>query len=337
MKKFLILGAAGFIGGAICKKLMEEGQSVIGVDNQPAIFNESIDIRNIDLRQSQEVYNLLLEQVSLLKKSQRLDIFQFAAEMGGAEYIFSGLNDFEIMSSSVEINVSVATSLRKLKNQGWPIAEQVRLFYSSSACVYPVQLQTDPNTVDLREEYAYPANPDSEYGWEKLFSERLFLNLAKEIGIEVRIARYHNVYGPGGAWTGGREKAPAAICRKVALAEEGASIEIWGSGNQTRSFLFIGDCLEATLLLMNSDLKMPVNIGSERMVSINQLGEIAISAAKKNLTITNVPTHTVGVAGRNSNNTLISSQLGWSPDTSLESGMSKTYAWVAHQASQSLD
>lgn len=337
MKKYIVFGASGFIGNAMSRKLSEDGQVVLGVDRVEPKHSLGIQFATLDLRETGQVYELLLEQISTLPKGVRLDIFQFAAEMGGAEYIFSGSNDFEIMSSSIKINTSIATSLKRLEIEGWPIQDQVRLFFSSSACIYPQHLQLDPENVDLREEYAYPANPDSEYGWEKLFSERLYQALSKDTGIEVRIARYHNIYGPGGAWSGGREKAPAAICRKVAVEEPGGTIEIFGTGTQTRSFLFIDDCLDATLLLMDSDIRDPLNIGSEEMVSINQLAEMVITHSSKTLSIQNVDSSSTGVKGRTSNNERISKELGWKPSVSLSSGIAETYSWVLEEVSASLD
>jgi GDP-D-mannose 3',5'-epimerase len=252
------------------------------------------------------------------------EVYQLAADMGGAGYIFTGENDADIMHNSATINLNVldACFRRNIK----------RVFYSSSACMYPEHNQTDPNAPVTREDSAYPANPDSEYGWEKLFSERLYLAYNRNHGMECRVARYHNIFGPEGSWVGGREKAPAALCRKVAEAESGGAIEIWGDGLQTRSFLFVDECLEATLRLTRCEtFAGPVNIGSEEMVSINELARITMRVADKNLEIRNIP-GPQGVRGRNSHNDLIREKLGWEPSLTLEQGLARTYPWIARQA-----
>jgi nucleoside-diphosphate-sugar epimerase len=246
--------------------------------------------------------------------------------MGGAGYIFTGEHDADVMHNSASINLNV---LNSLKNK----SPKTKIFYSSSACIYPEHNQMDPNNPNCEESSAYPANPDSEYGWEKLFSERLYFSFYRNYGIEVRVARYHNIFGPEGTWNGGKEKAPAAICRKVALASDGDSIEIWGDGEQTRSFLFIDECIEATRRLMDSDFIGPVNIGSEEMVSINQLVDLAMSIEGKNLVKSHIPGPT-GVRGRNSNNSLIKEKLNWNYSLPLYEGIKKTYNWIVEKINE---
>jgi len=242
--------------------------------------------------------------------------------MGGAGYIFTGENDANVMHNSATINLNVAHEAVKQKVK--------RVFYSSSACMYPEHNQLDPNNPNCEESSAYPANPDSEYGWEKLFSERLFLAFARNYGLTVRIARFHNIFGPYGTWKGGKEKAPAAMCRKVAEILEGGEIEVWGDGQQTRSFLYIDECVEGVLRLMRSDFEGPVNIGSEEMVTINQLAQYAIDISGKNITIKNIDGPT-GVRGRNSDNKLIQEKLGWSPNYPLYNGLTETFNWINKQ------
>jgi nucleoside-diphosphate-sugar epimerase len=251
------------------------------------------------------------------------EIYQLAADMGGAGYIFTGEHDADIMHNSVMINLNILDNVRR-KNKN------AKIFYSSSACMYPEHNQLDPNNPVLTESSAYPANPDSEYGWEKLFSERLYLTYAKNYGIDVRIARFHNVFGPYGSWNNGKEKAPAALCRKVATVEPGGTIEIWGPGTQTRSFLFIDECLDGVEKLMNSDFTGPVNLGSERMISINNLVYLIAGLVNKEVTIRNIP-GPMGVMGRTSDNTLIREKLNWSPTENLEQGLMKTYNWITGQ------
>jgi len=261
------------------------------------------------------------------------EIYQFAADMGGAGFVFTGENDADIMHNSVSINLNVLEEQRKLNE----ITEQnkTKIFYSGSACMYPEHNQLDPDNPDCREESAYPANPDSEYGWEKLFSERLYLAYNRNHGIPVRVARYHNIFGPEGTWDGGREKAPAAICRKVAyLPESGGAIEVWGDGLQTRSFLFINECIEATIRLMDSDFMGPVNIGSEEMVTINQLVDIAAEVAEKEVSKIHID-GPLGVRGRNSNNDLIREKLDWDYKMTLKEGIRYTYYWIESQISES--
>ena len=258
------------------------------------------------------------------------EIYQFAADMGGAGFIFTGENDADIMHNSASINLNLLEEQKKLNKD--KKVNQTKIFYSSSACMYPEHNQLDPNNPDCREESAYPANPDSEYGWEKLFSERLYLTYNRNYDIPVRVARYHNIFGPEGTWDGGREKAPAAICRKVAqLPKDGGTIEVWGDGLQTRSFLFIDECIEATWRLMQSDFMGPVNIGSEEMVTINQLVETAAKVANKKVEKQHILDAPLGVRGRNSNNDLVREKLGWDYSQSLEEGIRKTYNWICLQ------
>ena len=339
-KTALVLGAGGFIGSHMVKHLRSEGYWVRGVDLKRPEFcashaNEFVvgDLRDTRfvsrcVRFTGYLGNFYKDIVD--KFAEPFDeIYQFAADMGGAGFVFTGENDADIMHNSVSINLNVLEEQRKLNE----IAEQnkTKIFYSGSACMYPEHNQLDPDNPDCREESAYPANPDSEYGWEKLFSERLYLAYNRNHGIPVRIARYHNIFGPEGTWDGGREKAPAAICRKVALAEEeNGSIEVWGDGLQTRSFLYIDECIEATRRLMDSDFMGPVNIGSEEMVSINQLVDTTAKVAGKTISKNHID-GPLGVRGRNSNNDLIREKLGWDYEQSLEEGIRKTYVWISEQ------
>jgi nucleoside-diphosphate-sugar epimerase len=257
------------------------------------------------------------------------EIYQFAADMGGAGFVFTGENDADIMHNSVTINLNVLEAQRQLND--FKEVNKTKIFYSSSACMYPEHNQLDPDNPDCREESAYPAAPDSEYGWEKLFSERLFFAYHRNYGIPVRVARYHNIFGPEGTWEGGREKSPAAICRKVAyLPEEGGVIDVWGDGKQTRSFLYIDECIEATRRMMESDFIGPVNIGSEEMVTINQLVETAAKVDGKNVEKNHID-GPLGVRGRNSNNDLIRKELGWDYSQTLEEGIRNTYNWIKEQ------
>jgi nucleoside-diphosphate-sugar epimerase len=336
-KTALVLGAGGFIGSHMVKRLRAEGYWVRGVDLKRPEFskteaNEFIvtNLTNYDqVRQCMKFkgyrgnfYNSVPDRYI-----QPFDeIYQFAADMGGAGYIFTGEHDAEVMQNSVSINLNV---LRVAKEMG---GNYPKIFYSSSACMYPEHNQLDPDNPDCREESAYPANPDSEYGWEKLFSERLYFAYNRNYGIPVRIARYHNIFGPEGTWEGGREKAPAAICRKVAyLPEQGGAIEVWGDGLQTRSFLFIDECIEATRRLMDSDFMGPVNIGSEEMVSINQLVDTAARVAGKEVQKLHKLDAPLGVRGRNSNNDLVREKLGWDYSQTLEEGIRRTYNWIQEQ------
>ena len=339
-KTALVLGAGGFIGSHMVKRLREEGYWVRGVDLKYPEFsftdaNEFVigDLRDVNLvrraiRFTGHLGNFYKDIAD--KFAEPFDeIYQFAADMGGAGFVFTGENDADIMHNSVSINLNVLDEQHKLNETTQQ--NKTKIFYSGSACMYPEHNQLDPDNPDCREESAYPANPDSEYGWEKLFSERLYFAYNRNYGIPVRVARYHNIFGPQGTWDGGREKAPAAICRKVAqLPEQGGSIEVWGDGLQTRSFLFIDECIEATRRLMDSDFMGPVNIGSEEMVTINQLVETAAKVAGKNVEKNHID-GPLGVRGRNSNNDLIREKLGWDYSQTLEEGIRKTYNWIQEQ------
>ena len=327
MKTALVLGAGGFIGSHLVKRLKSEGFWVRGVDLKLPEFSPSAADEFVvgDLRDPKVVSRVMFapEQSSLDDKENSFDeVYQLAADMGGAGYIFSGENDANVMHNSALINLNVAHEAAKQSVK--------RIFYSSSACMYPEHNQLDPNNPNCEESSAYPANPDSEYGWEKLFSERLYLAFKRNYGLEVRVARFHNIFGPEGTWNGGKEKAPAAMCRKVAEMLEGGEIEVWGDGLQTRSFLYIDECVEGVLRLMRSDFEGPVNIGSEEMVTINELAQYAIDISGKNITIKNVPGFT-GVRGRNSDNKLIQEKLGWAPNYPLYNGLTETYKWISKQ------
>ncbi len=316
MKTALVLGAGGFIGSHLVRRLKREGLWVRAVDLKHPEFvpTEADEFVLGDLRE-QTLCRAVLDR--------RFDeIYQLAADMGGAGYIFAGEHDADIMHNSATINLNIA-ELARQHGVG-------TLFYSSSACMYPAYNQTDPDNPDCAEASAYPAEPDSEYGWEKLFSERLYLAYARNYGLPVRIARYHNIFGPEGTWQGGKEKAPAAICRKVAMAASGDAIELWGDGQQTRSFLYIDECIEGTLRLARSGLTGPYNIGSDEMVTINALVEMAADVAGKAVTRRHVSGPT-GVRGRNSDNRLIAAELGWQPSRPLREGLAATYAWIAAQ------
>ena len=340
-KTALVLGAGGFIGSHMVKRLREEGYWVRGVDLKHPEFsstraNEFIlgDLRDVSFVKRvlefkgyngnffKDVPERLIESFD--------EIYQFAADMGGAGFVFTGENDAAIMHNSVSINLNVLEEQRKLNDRYG--VNRTKIFYSGSACMYPEHNQLDPDNPDCREESAYPADPDSEYGWEKLFSERLYFAYNRNYGMPVRVARYHNIFGPEGTWEGGREKAPAAICRKVAnLAALGGSIEVWGDGLQTRSFLYIDECIEATRRLMDSDFIGPVNIGSEEMVTINELVDTAARVSGKTVEKIYKLDAPTGVRGRNSNNDLIREKLGWDYSQSLEEGIRKTYTWIARQ------
>lgn len=316
MKTALVCGAGGFIGSHLVKRLKRDGYWVRGVDLKFPEFSETAadDFLIGDLRDT---------NVCQVAIDRRFDeVYQLAADMGGAGYIFTGEHDAHIMHNSASINLNVLdTSYRR---------NVKRIFYSSSACMYPAYNQQDPDNPNCAEGSAYPAAPDSEYGWEKLFSERLYLAYGRNFDMECRVARYHNIFGPEGTWTGGREKAPAAICRKVADASDGGSIEIWGDGNQTRSFLFIDECVEGTVRLTRSGHTGPFNIGSEEMVTINELVALVADIAGKRLEVNHVA-GPLGVRGRNSDNRLIKQALGWAPSRRLREGLEKTYAWVSDQ------
>ncbi len=316
MKKALVCGAGGFIGSHMVKRLKKEGYWVRGVDLKypPFAPTEADDFVIGDLR---------LDEICARITDQPFDeVYQFAADMGGAGFVFTGENDADIMHNSAKINVNMLEACwnRNIR----------KIFYSSSACIYPEFNQEDPDNPKTSEDSAYPAQPDSEYGWEKLFSERLYLAFHRNKGMDVRIARFHNIFGPEGSWDDGREKAPAAMCRKVAQAPANGAIEMWGDGKQTRSFLYIDECLEGVRRLVKSDFTGPVNIGSEEMVSINKLAHMIMDIAGKQLDINHIP-GPLGVRGRNSDNRLIEEKLGWKPTQPLEKGLKKTYMWINEQ------
>jgi nucleoside-diphosphate-sugar epimerase len=317
IRKALVCGAGGFIGSHMVKRLRAEGYWVRGADLKhteysPSQANDFV-VADLRLRESWEA--VLDEGID--------EVYQFAADMGGAGYIFTGENDAQVMHNSAMINLHAADFAARRKVN--------RIFYSSSACMYPAYNQEDPDNPKCSEETAYPAAPDSEYGWEKLFSERLYLAFARNCGLNVRIARFHNIFGPEGTWQGGKEKAPAALMRKVAEQPDGGQIEMWGDGLQTRSFLYIDECIEAVRRLMQTtSFQGPVNIGSEEMVTINQMAEMIMKIAGKKLTIKHIP-GPMGVRGRNSDNKLLRKELGWEPSQTLSAGLSKTYPWISGQ------
>ena len=336
MKTALVLGAGGFIGSHMVKRLRKDGYWVRGVDLKSPEYsatdaNEFVigDLRDVDFVRRVLQYKGQLgnfyNEIPYKMIEPFDEIYQFAADMGGAGFVFTGDNDADIMHNSVSINLNVLEEQRKF-NESYDV-NKTKIFYSGSACMYPEHNQLDPDNPDCREESAYPADPDSEYGWEKLFSERLYFAYNRNYNIPVRIGRYHNIFGPKGTWQGGREKAPAAICRKVAYADDGGTVEVWGDGEQTRSFLYIDECIEATRRMMDSDFMGPVNIGSEEMVTINELVYTAARVAGKNIIIEHVD-GPLGVRGRNSNNDLIREKLGWDYSQTLEDGIEKTYNWI---------
>ena len=322
MKKALVLGAGGFIGSHLVNRLKSEGYWVRGVDLKYPEFQETTADEFIqgDLRDPRFVSVVMTAPDQVKMGNGGFDeVYQLAADMGGAGYIFTGDHDADVMHNSATINLNVADQCRD-KGVG-------KVFYSSSACMYPEHNQLDPDNPNCEESSAYPANPDSEYGWEKLFSERLYLSYNRNYNLNVRIARFHNIYGPYGTYDGGREKAPAAICRKVITSPDD-SIEIWGDGSQTRSFLYIDECIEAVRRLMESDFIEPVNIGSDEMVTINQLVDMAEAVEGKKLNRRYKLDAPTGVPGRNSCNKLIKDKLGWSPNYSLQKGINNTYKWI---------
>ena len=339
-KTALVLGAGGFIGSHMVKRLKSEGYWVRGVDLKQPEFSktEADEFIQGDLRDVNFVrrciryagpYNNFYAQIVDKFLEPFDEIYQFAADMGGAGFVFTGENDADIMHNSVTINLNVLDEQHKWNETKG--VNKTKIFYSGSACMYPEHNQLDPDNPDCREESAYPADPDSEYGWEKLFSERLYFAYNRNYGIPVRVARYHNIFGPEGTWDGGREKAPAAICRKVAeLPGDEGTIDVWGDGKQTRSFLYIDECIEATRRLMDSDFMGPVNIGSEEMVTTNQLVDTAAKVAGKKVEKNHIP-GPLGVRGRNSNNDIIREKLGWDYSQSLEEGIAKTYKWIRTQ------
>jgi len=314
--RVLVAGAGGFIGGHLVKRLKAEGYWVRGVDLKRHEYSESAADEFI-------VGDLCVPEVARASVAGTGEVYQLAADMGGAGYIFTGEHDAAVMRNSATVNLNML--------EFGTAAGVKKFFYSSSACIYPEYNQMDPDNPKCSEESAYPAAPDSEYGWEKLFSERLYSAYSRNCGVQVRVARFHNIFGQEGTWNGGREKAPAAICRKVCETPNGGEIEIWGDGKQTRSFLYIDECLDGVRRLMESDFAGPVNIGSEEMVSINQLAAMAMQIAGKQLTIRHIP-GPLGVRGRNSDNRLIAEKLGWRPSRPLVEGLEKTYAWIYGQA-----
>ncbi len=316
MRKAAVFGAGGFIGSHLVKRLKEEGFWVRGVDLKHPEFAPTVADEFLigDLRQLAICEQALAGGLD--------EVYQLAADMGGAGYLFTGAHDADVMHNSALINLHTASLAVQLGVS--------KVFYSSSACIYPKYNQMDPNDPRCSEASAYPADPDSEYGWEKLFSERLYASYQRNYDLDVRMARFHNVYGPEGTWQGGKEKAPAAICRKVIAAEEDGTVEVWGDGLQTRSFLYIDDCLDGVRQLMESDFMGPVNIGSEEMISINDFTQMLIDISGKSLSIQHVE-GPIGVRGRNSDNRLVKERVGWSPHYSLREGMDKTYRWIEEQ------
>lgn len=316
MKKILVCGAGGFIGTHLVNDFKQQGHYVIAADlKYPEYSKPTADeFHVVDLREQDVVHKLF-------SRHEIDEIYQLAADMGGAGYIFTGDHDADVMHNSAQINLNILDAMRT--------HEVERVFYSSSACIYPSHNQTDPDNPLCSEDSAYPADPDSEYGWEKLFSERMYMAFARNYGIHARIARFHNIFGPLGAWNNGKEKSPAALCRKVAETNDGV-IEVWGPGTQTRSFLYIEECIKGIHRIMNSEYDKPVNLGSERMISINNLALLIGDIANKKVTINNIP-GPVGVMGRSSHNDLIMEQLDWRPDENLEYGLKNTYEWIYNQ------
>ena len=319
-KTILVCGAGGFIGTHLVNDLKAKGHTVIGVDIKHPLYEDTRcnEFYKQDLREA--------DMVDFIFSQHEFDeVYQLAADMGGAGYIFVGENDADIMHNSATINLNVLESCKKTNVK--------KVFYSSSACMYPEHNQLDPDNPDLAEHTAYPANPDSDYGWEKLFSERLYLAYGRCYNMNVKIARFHNIFGPQGSWNNGKEKAPAALCRKVAMASSGdvdEIIDVWGPGNQTRSFLFIDECVEGIQRIMESDLTEPVNLGSTRKISINELVLLIAERSNKRVTINNIDGPR-GVMGRTSDNKMIKEKIGWAPDEDLETGIDKTYRWILGQ------
>jgi GDP-D-mannose 3',5'-epimerase len=323
MKTALVCGAGGFIGSHMVKRLKSEGYWVRGVDLKHPEFSETEahDFIIGDLRNPEVCERVFRNNKGLIIYDE---VYQFAADMGGAGYIFTGEHDADVMHNSAMINLNMAKLCQKYMIK--------KVFYSSSACIYPSHNQTDPDNPNCAESSAYPANPDSEYGWEKLFSERMWRSFARNYKMNVRVARFHNIFGPEGTWDGGKEKAPAAMCRKVCMSD--GEVEVWGPGNQTRSFLYIDECIEAVRRLMESDVEEIINIGSDEMISINNLAKMAADISGKEITIKNID-GPVGVNGRNSDNILIRQLLGWAPSQPLALGMKKTYDWIRKQVDKS--
>jgi GDP-D-mannose 3', 5'-epimerase len=322
MKRALVCGGGGFIGGHLINRLKSEGYWVRGVDLKHNEYGNG----NADEFVIGDLTNpVICRQVV---EGGFDEVYQLAADMGGAGYIFTGENDAAVMHNSALCNLNMLHAAQQ--------AGVKKIFYSSSACMYPEYNQLDPENPKCSEESAYPAAPDSEYGWEKLFSERLYLTYQRNLGITVKVARFHNIFGPQGTWRGGREKAPAAICRKVIEAQDGGTIEIWGDGKQTRSFLYVEECVDGVRRLMESDFSGPVNIGSEEMISINDFAKLIAEISGKKIIINNIP-GPEGVRGRNSDNALIQEKLGWAPSHSLREGITKTYHWIAEQAAKEVE
>lgn len=331
MKSALVFGAGGFIGSHLVRRLKNEGFWVRGVDLKKPSFSETSadDFIVGDLRDMHVVSRAMLGPFQKSEKDYDGsfdEVYQLAADMGGAGYIFTGTHDADIMHNSCQINLNVCTEAVKKSIK--------RIFYSSSACMYPEHNQLDPNNPKCDEASAYPAAPDSEYGWEKLFSERVYLAFAKNYGLRVRIARFHNIFGPLGAWNNGKEKAPAALCRKVAT--NSTEVEVWGPGTQTRSFLYIDECIQGIHKIMDSNCDLPLNLGSERMISINELVYLIADRVGKKISIKNI-SGPLGVMGRNSHNKLINEKIGWKPSEDLEYGIDQTYAWIKQQLDKGIE
>lgn len=316
MKRILVCGAGGFIGTHLVESLKAQGHYVIGADLKYPLYSKTLCDKyyQVDLREADKVSAIFLNEID--------EVYQLAADMGGAGYIFIGENDADIMHNSSLINLNILDMMRKHNVK--------KVFYSSSACIYPSYNQQDPLNPLCSEPSAYPADPDSEYGWEKLFSERLYASFARNYGLDVRIVRFHNIFGPRGSWNNGKEKAPAALCRKVAMADDNGIVEVWGPGNQTRSFLYIDECIEGIHRIMESNYNKPLNLGSTLMISINDLVKLIAKVAGKNVTIKNIDGPR-GVMGRNSDNQLIKETIGWAPGEDLEGGLVKTYDWIKQQ------
>lgn len=351
MKTALVCGAGGFIGSHLVTQLKKEGYWVRGVDlKEPEFAKTDADEFVIGDLTDFGFTNRIIRTGSFYSSApvqyqeQFDEIYQLAADMGGAGYIFTGENDANVMQNSASINLNILKAmvdLNEFVQTEWYnnarnfetkyVPRNTKIFYSSSACMYPEHNQLDPNNPNCAEDSAYPANPDSEYGWEKLFSERLYLTYNRNHGIPVRIARFHNIYGPGGTFDGGREKAPAALCRKFAVANNNDELEVWGDGEQTRSFLYIYECIKGIRKLMDSDFQGPVNIGSDEMVSINQMIEMLKSISGKQVIVKHKLDAPTGVRGRNSDNTLIKEKLGWEPKFPLKEGLQLTYRWVLNE------